>query len=193
VFLLALGGVLFFHFARDLSYEDRAAKKGLLHNGSGFNLKLAKEPTETVAEIFQDAIKEATFADDKESKAAILQLASTHASQVVELVKADAPSAETNIALNRNILISSVVARVGIVAVIGYLIRILLASYRYNLRLATFNSSRAYSLMLIPTSKHPDSLREFATVLGADAVDFEKVDEPTISGTAEKLTAVADK
>lgn len=191
IFLLAIGGIGFFHFAGELSYESRASERGLFTLARELSSR-GHNTQEKLEKLFRDALTEASFMDDNTVKTIALQSASSTAANMVELVKSDASSREINIHLNRNVLISSIVARAGIVLIVAYLIRILLASYRYTLRLATFYSSRAYSLTLVPADRFPKTLAECVAVLGPESLEFENASPDELVESAAKLKKLAE-
>lgn len=175
IFLLAIGGALVFQFAGEFAFEKPGSSLTMLDKFQMSGGESTKSAREGIDEVFQDAIKEAAFAESDAARAAILQMATVTTNQLGELAKPSPVTKDENLAVRQYGLISSIVARVGVVVLIGYLIKILLASYRYNLRLATFYSSRAHSLMLVPVDKLPETLAECAKVLGPESPDFEKV------------------
>lgn len=192
IFILAIGGMTLFYLSGEFSYEKRASNIGILKEALENIADRNEDAQERVTNMFRDAIDGiADTEEDSQVKVALLQAAASHAAQFGEFAKADQGTRQLETSLNRNVLISSIAARAGIILIVGYLIKILLSSYRYNIRLAAFYSSRAYSLLLLPQEKLPNSLAEIVASLGPESLDFEKANaSDPISGVEELRKAI---
>ena len=173
IFGVCAGGLSMFYFATELSYEGKAANSNLSNVGSFF------QTNETVIqgaikEVFDKCMSESAFANDAATASALAQIEVGTVTQLGDVVKSEASLRELFTSLNRNVLISSILARSGLLLIIGYLIRILLSAYKYDTRLSALYSSRAYALALTPAGKLPH-LSELMKVLEPSDLDFESI------------------
>ena len=70
------------------------------------------------------------------------------------------------------------ITRVGLVALILFLVSVFSALYRYNLRLAAFYDSRADALLAFWSQDYDHTLAELADIFGPSSIEFGKVRAP---------------